>query len=183
MKNKEKIYAFIDSQNLNLGLRNNIIKKRKIIHKGWKLDFAKFRVYLKDKYNVEKAFIFIGYLPGNESLYTRLQEYGYILVIKPTLNINGRIKGNVDAELVLHTMIEWDNFDKAIIVSGDGDFLCLEQHLFHKNKLHRIVAPTPWGCSSLIKKAEENFKINFLFDLKNKLSKKDRFALRTIPFG
>ena len=36
---------------------------------------------------------------------------------------DGTVKGNVDAELVLHTMIEYKHFDKAIIVSGDGDFL------------------------------------------------------------
>ena len=39
-----KTYAFIDSQNLNLGVRSQ----------GWKLDFERFRVFLKDKYKVEK---------------------------------------------------------------------------------------------------------------------------------
>ncbi|RLC33594.1 hypothetical protein DRH14_04610 [Candidatus Shapirobacteria bacterium] len=52
------------------------------------------------------------------------QRAGYILVFKPTLEIKKQgkvtVKGNVDAELVLHTMIELNNFDKAIIVSGDG---------------------------------------------------------------
>ena len=37
---KKKVYAFIDSQNLNLGVRSQ----------GWKLDFSKFRQYLHDKY-------------------------------------------------------------------------------------------------------------------------------------
>ena len=56
-------FAFIDSQNLNLG----------IIADGWKLDFTKFRIFLKDKYNVEKSFLFIGYVKGNESLYTKFK--------------------------------------------------------------------------------------------------------------
>lgn len=55
-----KIYAFIDSQNLNLGIRSQ----------GWILDFGRFKKYLEDKYNVEKTFLFIGYVVGNESLYT-----------------------------------------------------------------------------------------------------------------
>jgi len=38
---------------------------------------------------------------------------------------NGKIRGNVDAELVLHAMIEIQNYEKAVIVSGDGDFHCL----------------------------------------------------------
>ena len=93
------IYAFIDSQNLNLAIRDQ----------DWELDFKRFRVYLKDKYKVDQAFLFIGYIPGNEALYTELQKAGYIVIFKPTLEVKGRIKGNVDAELVLHTMIEYEN--------------------------------------------------------------------------
>lgn len=106
-------YAFIDSQNLNLGVRSL----------GWKLDWRKFRQYLRNKYNVTKAFTFIGYKAGNEELYTGLQQMGYLVILKPTLELpDGTVKGNVDAELVLHTMIEYKNYQKAIIVSGDGDF-------------------------------------------------------------
>ena len=130
-----KPYAFIDSQNLNLGVRSQ----------GWKLDFSVFRRYLKDKYNVEKAFLFIGMVQGNSSLYKYLQECGYVLIFKPTLEIKSRegikTKGNVDAELVLHTMIEFPNYNKAIIVSGDGDFHCLVEYLELKKKLLKILAP------------------------------------------
>lgn len=118
MKGKENNYAFIDSQNLNLGVRSQ----------GWVLSFKKFRIFLKDKYKVKTALVFIGYVTGNESLYTELQQIGYVCIFKPTLEIKKdkeiKIKGNVDAELVLHTMIEYENYDKAIIVSGDGDFHC-----------------------------------------------------------
>ena len=128
-------YAFIDSQNLNLGVKSQ----------GWKLDWRKFRQYLNNKYNIKKAYLFIGQLAGNESLYTYLQECGYILIFKPTLEhkVDNKIiiKGNVDAELVLHTMIHFKNYQKAIIVSGDGDFHCLVEYLFNHNKLLRILAP------------------------------------------
>ena len=43
----------------------------------------KFRIYLKEKYNVSQAYIFIGYMPGNENLYKSLQKYGYVLNFKP----------------------------------------------------------------------------------------------------
>lgn len=125
-------YAFIDSQNLNLGVKSQ----------GWKLDWRKFRQYLRNKYNVTDAFLFIGYKAGNEALYTQMQQMGYIVILKPTLELpNGTIKGNVDAELVLHTMIEYKHFDKAIIVSGDGDFHCLVEYLVNKNKLLCLLAP------------------------------------------
>lgn len=152
MKNKS-VYAFIDSQNLNLGVKSQ----------GWKLDFRKFRQYLRNKYNTEKAYLFIGHLDGNEALYTFLQEAGYILIFKPTLEqkINGKIniKGNVDAELVLHSMIQYKNYDKAIIVSGDGDFHCLIEYLVEKNKLLKILAPTNHYSSLLRKFNEKNYII------------------------
>jgi hypothetical protein len=131
-------YAFIDSQNLNLGLKN-IVKNKlgKVLHSGWDLDFARFRIFLKDKYKVKKAFLFIGFMPGNEKLYQYLQEAGYICIFKPTLAIKSdgknKIKGNCDAELVLHSMIEIDNYNKAIIVSGDGDFYFPAKTLGHRH--------------------------------------------------
>jgi len=143
-KQAKPVYAFIDSQNLNLGVRSQ----------GWQLDFKRFRVYLKDKYKVEKAFLFIGYVAGNEFLYKYLQKSGYIVVLKPTLNIKIKgktiIKGNVDAELVLHTMIEHKNYGKAIIISGDGDFRCLIEYLDQKHKLAKIIIPNQKKYSSLL---------------------------------
>lgn len=44
----EKNYAFIDFQNIYLG----------VLDLGWKIDWKRFRIYLKDKYKVKKAFIF-----------------------------------------------------------------------------------------------------------------------------
>ncbi|MCX6789434.1 MAG: NYN domain-containing protein [Candidatus Gribaldobacteria bacterium] len=145
MAKEIKNYCFIDSQNLNLGVKSQ----------GWKLDFARFRVFLKDKYQVDKAFLFIGYVAGNQGLYTFLQKCGYICIFKPTLEINDgkvkQIKGNVDAELVLHAVIEMANYEKAVIVSGDGDFHCLVEYLEQQNKLLKIIVPN-LRYSSLLRK-------------------------------
>ena len=141
---REVVYAFIDSQNLNLGIRSQ----------GWKLDFARFRIYLKDKYKVQKAFLFIGYIPKNTELYQYLENSGYKLVFKPVLESKKskvKTKGNVDAELVLHTMIEFPKYNKAIIVSGDGDFYCLVEYLQKKDKLKKIIVPNK-KYSSLLRK-------------------------------
>ena len=129
-------YAFIDSQNLNLGVRSL----------GWQVDYKKFRLYLKNKHGVDKAFIFIGLVDNNQELYTQLQASGFILVFKPTVQYfeNGKqtVKGNVDAELVLHSAaIEYSNYEKAIIVSSDGDFACLLEFLQDNNKLLRVLTP------------------------------------------
>jgi len=135
-------YAFIDSQNVNLAIRDQ----------GWTLDFGRFKKYLADKYGVARAFLFIGYLPTNQNLYTALQQQGYILIFKPTLVLSdGRVKGNVDAELVLHAMIEYSNYEKAVIVSGDGDFHCLIKYLRDRRKLEKLVIPNRQKFSSLLR--------------------------------
>jgi len=160
-----KTYAFIDSQNLNLGVRSQ----------GWKLDWRKFIQYLHNKYGVAKTYLFIGQVAGNESLYTFLQECGYILIFKPTLYRRAGnktiIKGNVDAELVLHTMIQYKNYHRAIIVTGDGDFHCLIEYLEEKGKLLKILAPTK-HYSSLLRRFNEKHYIIRIDLLRKSLEQK-----------
>ena len=160
MKNN---HALIDSQNLNLSIKDL----------GWKLDFKKFRKYLKDKYFVEKAYIFIGFVEDNGELYKFLQEVGYILIFRPTLkNKDGKIKGNCDSELVLHSVSgAYENsYDKAIIVSGDGDFYCLAKFLIEKDKLEKLLVPNRNGYSALFRKIPVEH-LAFVSDLKEKLCK------------
>jgi uncharacterized LabA/DUF88 family protein len=153
-------YAFIDSQNLNLS----------IVKLGWKVDFKRFRRYLAEKYGVTKAFLFIGFVEANNEMYRHLQEDGYILIFKPTLEYkDGVTKGNVDAELVLHAMIELNNFDKAVIVTGDGDFHCLIEYLVKQNKLLKILIPDQRHYSALLKRFDSEY-LAFISDLDKKLS-------------
>lgn len=90
-------YAFIDSQNLNFAIKDQ----------GWKLDFRRFRKYLSDKYGVAKAFLFIGYVPTQQSLYTSLQEYGYIVVFKPT--------GDGDFHCLIDHLKKQNKLEKLIV--------------------------------------------------------------------
>lgn len=152
-------YAFIDSQNLNLGIQRL----------GWNLDFKKFRIYLKDKYYITRAYLFIGYMPENQNMYRSLQEYGFILIFKPTLiNSDGDVKGNVDADLVLQAMIDYKEYDKAVIVTSDGDFYCLVKYLYKNNKLERVLSPYVKTCSVLLRKTAKD-KLVFMDNLKKKL--------------
>jgi uncharacterized LabA/DUF88 family protein len=150
---KPRVFVFIDSQNLNVGVQKF----------GWKMDWRKFRKFLTDKYGASKAYMFIGYVPEFESMYEQLHEAGYAIVLKPTYDMTKPrpevqeqpegsqknaepeekkpVKGNIDAELVLWAMKEMSNYDKAIIVSGDGDFYCLVEYLEAKGRLLQILAP------------------------------------------
>lgn len=144
---KPKVYAFIDSQNLNVSVQKF----------GWKMDWKKFRQFLSDNYNVEKAYMFIGYVPEFEDMYQQLHDSGYLIVLKPTFDMTRPrpeeeptkdkkeerpTKGNIDADLVLWAMKEIKNYDKAIIVSGDGDFYSLVEYLAEEKKLLKVMPPT-----------------------------------------
>ena len=152
-------YAFIDSQNVNLGVQEL----------GWKLDFRKLRIYLKEKYSVKTAYLFIGYLPENKNLYSSLQKYGYLLIFKPVMKDNkGEPKGNVDADLVLQTMIDYNEYNKAVVVTSDGDFYSLVDYLYRNDKLEIVLSPNKEKCSVLLQKAARE-KIWFMDNIRKRL--------------
>lgn len=147
-------YAFIDSQNLHLGVGHDIYDaKGRSIYKGWKLDLKKFRVYLRNKHNVTKAYLFLGYLAQHKVMYQDFRNFGYDLVFKDVvIGPTGQPKGNVDAELVLQSAaIDYDNYNKAVIVTGDGDFKCLVKYLLADNKLEALMIPNKIRYSSLLR--------------------------------
>lgn len=164
MLKKENNFAFIDSQNLHLGIEKL----------GWKLDYRRFRVHLAETYSVKKAYLFIGFVALNQKLYDRLQESGFILRFKPTIpDENGKIKGNVDADLVLRAIVEIDDYDKAVVVSSDGDFYSLVQYLSEKNKLEVVLSPDKRHCSTLLLQTAKE-KLYFMDNLRNKLEYKKK---------
>ncbi len=148
-----KIYAFIDSQNLNLGTSKNIYRNGKVIYHGWKLDMKNFHRYLKEKLRVTEAFVFLGYIKENEKMYEKFRRYGYKIIFKPTVKGNkGKPKGNIDAELVLYSSaILFKEFDKGVFVSGDGDFHCLYKFMRERKKLETILIPNIHTRSKLLR--------------------------------
>jgi hypothetical protein len=143
MESKENNHAYIDGANLHKGVENL----------GWRLDYKRFRVWLKDKYGVAQAYLFIGLIPKNKDLYTKLQEAGFTLVFKEVVyDSEGKVKGNCDADLVL----------KA---TRDGDYAGLVKFLQEKDKFLSIISPAvAKKCSILLKRTSA--KIAYLNDQK-----------------
>lgn len=140
------------------------------------MNWKRFRIYLTEHYYVSKAFLFIGYIEGNNRLYAELQEAGFICIFKPVLSYkDGTIKGNVDAELVLHAMINFTAFTDAVIVTGDGDFYCLVQYLLEQKKLKTVLVPNQFKYSALLKRFAQKH-IAFMNDLENKVGRHDKNA-------
>ena len=160
--NREENFAYIDGANL--------YEANKEL--GWKLDYGRFRVWLKDKYSVTRAYLFMGMIPKYAPLYTKLQEAGFTLVFKQTFYYgNGKPKGNCDADLVLQVVCDYyeRRCDKAIIVSSDGDYASTVKFLMEKERIEAIVSPSN-NCSILIKRT--NIPIVYLDGIKKKIVKR-----------
>lgn len=149
---KESNLAFIDGQNLHLGTTQN----------GWKIDHKKFRTYLKDKYNVDEAYYFLGYVTEEQQyLYNNLQKAGFIVLFREHSSaLKGTKKGNVDTDIVfevMKTLIERKDFNKILLVSGDGDYKKLVDYLLKKNCFKKLLFPNKQFASSLYKKLGSEF--------------------------
>lgn len=158
---KENNFAYIDGVNLHKG----------ITEIGWQLDYKRFRVWLSEKYAVEKAYIFLGFLATNTNLYRDIQNWGYTVIFKPTIpDGQGEIKGNCDAEMVLQAVSDMyeEYYDKAVLVTGDGDFACLVNFLKERNRLKVVLSPNHKKASVLLRKAVPD-SIVFLERFRNRL--------------
>ncbi len=146
MQRRENNLAFVDGQNLHLGTIQN----------NWKVDLKKFRVYLKDKYSINEAYYFLGYISEAErALYNNLQKSGFIVLFKEHNSaLRGTKKGNVDTDIVFEIMsnlIDNKKLDRIVLVSGDGDYKKVVDYLIKKDKFKKILFPNKKFASSLYK--------------------------------
>lgn len=143
--------AYIDGQNLYIGTKKS--------SNPWKINLEKFRVYLKEKYNVSKAYYYLGYVQDdNNHIYEEIQQAGFILVFRQhNPAMLGLKKGNVDSDIILNVMIriyKKESFDGIVLVSGDGDYKGLVDFLIEENKFSKILFPDQSRASSLYKKID-----------------------------
>ncbi|MCL2451828.1 NYN domain-containing protein [Candidatus Saccharibacteria bacterium] len=165
--------AFIDGQNLYMNTKSH----------GWKIDLARFRVYLREKYNVDAAYYFLGAVYNEqEKLYETIQKAGFILVFREhNQSMIGKKKGNVDTDIVFAIMekiAEREKFNKVVLVSGDGDYIKVVKYLAKKNKLEKVLAPNRRSMSSLYRPLTPKF-VDFLdsSDIKRKIAHQSKRKL------
>jgi len=95
--------------------------------------------------------------------YLRLKQFGYTLYLKPVKlydqdDGSTKRKANCDVDMAFHLMKEKDNFDRAIILSGDGDFLPVLKYLKEIGKDVLILARGPRTAKELRQFAGSNFR-------------------------
>lgn len=156
-----KNFAYIDGANLHNGISSQ----------GWTLDYRRFRIWLKDKFGVTHAYIFIGLIPKYAKLYKRLQECGFILVFKEVVfDAQGKPKGNCDADLVLQATMDHfqEKCEQVVIVTSDGDYASLITMLHGRGSLLAVLSPSQERkCSILIKKT--NVPVTYLTHVRSHL--------------
>jgi uncharacterized LabA/DUF88 family protein len=165
--------CFIDAANLFYGGLKSL---------GWKIDYAKLRLYLIAKYQVEALHYFagveiydfefnslacqsvpikelvlflelkLGSFRGNKKeflelhknyerakFFSKLDDFGYVLHLKPVkthFDKKGFMykKADCDLDMAIQSIIEIENYDRVLMLSGDVDFLPLYKFLKDKGK-------------------------------------------------
>ena len=177
IKKNENNFAFIDGQNLYMGTAKKEVNP-------WKIDLARFRIYLEKKYFVSKAYYFLGFVQEkNQELYEEIQNAGFLLIFREhNPAMVGKKKGNVDSDIIFHIMRKIymkEDFGKVVIVSGDGDYKMLVDFLIEEKRFKKMLFPNRGFASSLYKKlGSEYFDYLESGDIRSKIGvKKEKGSL------
>jgi len=112
--------------------------------------------------------------------YIKLQKFGYALFLKPVKlyeqeDGTTKRKANCDVDMAFYLMKEKDNFDSAVILSGDGDFLPVLKHLKEIGKNIKILARGPRTAKEIKQFAGGNFRdfeyLKFIIEMKENKNK------------
>ncbi|MBI3459151.1 NYN domain-containing protein [Candidatus Azambacteria bacterium] len=188
-KEKNNI-AFIDGQNLYFGTTkcNNCAQKLGLqikdinlsnctCRKAWKVDLSKFRIYLSENYSIREAYYVLGYLDEkNDNLYREIQKAGFIVLFKEHhVKLRSDKRGNVDTDIVFEIMknVVENNFNKIILVSGDGDYKKLVYYLVERNKFCKILFPNKQFASSLYNALGSEY-FDYLENIKTYIKQKEK---------
>ncbi len=111
----------------------------------------------------EANIILVGRHLQRARFYCKLEKSGYALFLKPVKRYEQedgviRRKANCDVEMTFRIMMEKDNFDRALILSGDGDFLPVLRYLKKIGKEVIILSRASRTAKEVRKFAGSNFR-------------------------
>ncbi len=111
----------------------------------------------------EATILLIGRHLKRVGFYRKLNDFGYSLFLKPVKLYEQedgltRRKANCDVDMAFHLMKEKDNFDRALILSGDGDFLPVLKYLKEIGKEVLILSRGPRTAKEIRQFAGSDFR-------------------------
>jgi len=169
----ENNLAFVDGQNLYLGTKSE--------KPSWKVDLSKFRQYLSEKYEVQRAYYFLGFIDEkNQDLYEEIQSAGFILKFREHNSaMLSKKKGNVDSDIIFDVMkriYKKEIFDKVVLVAGDGDYKMLVDFLIEEGRFKKILFPNKGFASSLYKSITRIY-FDYLLNIKHRIEQNKKGGL------
>lgn len=171
LNNKEhlsgKVAVFIDAAN--------------IIHcyedTKWKIDLKKLKNYFATRCTLVGIYYYSAYFEESDSqksLFEMLSRKGFVLRVKKIRKITNddgtiTLKGNCDTDMVVDAVARMSEYDTAVLMSGDSDFIPLV-NLLRGNGKKVVIISTRWHVAhDLITAANHyvdinKFKTNWEFD-------------------
>jgi len=154
--------------------RANRIKTRLVVNWSQKVDTCVSTFW--DPVQFNEAYYFLGYVSEvNDDLYDKIQKAGFLLKFREhSSSMMGKKKGNVDSDIIFSVMKKLYrkyDFDKIILVSGDGDYKMLVDFLIKESRFKKILFPNKQFASSLYKKITRVY-FDYLLNVKHKIELK-----------
>ena len=155
-----KVAVFIDAA--------NVIHCHRDI--GWKVDYKKVKKYFERRCQLVGIYYYSAYFEesaGQRSFFEMLDRKGYVVRTKKIRKIRDddggmHLKGNCDTDIVVDAVALLEQYDTAVLMSGDSDFVSLVNLFRGRRKRVIVISTRGHIAKDLIKAAGENA----YFDLK-----------------
>ncbi len=132
---------------------------------GFDIDILRLMQYLKDRLRTDNILYFTGRFASKAKMFESLEAAGVEMVYKQIYNENNKTKANCDVE-ISHRItrdILCSDIQKIVVLSGDGDFVCLYDFARSRNIDTKVFAFDPGSCSRTIKRRPFT-KVSFLIE-------------------
>ena len=117
----------------------------------------------KGKYMTDAKLVLLDRHLRRVHFYLRLKAFGYHLVLKPVKTYededgNPTRKANCDVDMAFYMMQNGHSFDRAVVLSGDGDFLPVLKHLRKSGKDVYVLARSKRTAKEIKQFAASEFR-------------------------
>jgi len=132
--NWQRVGVFVDTQNLYYSAKNLY---------GAKVDFRRILDVGLNQRHLIRAIIYVikADIPEEENFFEALRNIGYEVKIKELRTYyDGTKRGDWDMGIAIDTIKMAGKLDTVVLVSGDGDFVALVEHLRAKGIRVEVMA-------------------------------------------